>query len=479
MTPLRRLLLAANDPRQALPVQAHLTRALQLTSPVVRLDDVPNLLTPETDGDILLIALDTSDATAIEMVLRETRVQQLPPKIAIVESEQVRDLRIFDHLAPYLAGRWTWPHHAKEITTWARHGLEPGTPFADFASETVAEKIRRRLINHTPSLTTLVEQLCIAAAHDVTVLIEGETGTGKSFLAKLIHDCSSRRANRFMVVACGTLSGNLIASEFFGHAKGAFTGADAAKVGKFAAAGEGTLLLDEIDTLGLEHQANLLRVIETGEFEPVGSNETQTSKARVIAATNWNLADAVERGTFRRDLYYRLHVISFHLPPLRHRPEDIGPLVRGMVARYGTKFGKRLFGVCPEALRALEAFPWPGNIRQLENVVQQAVLTSSGNELKLHHLSPLVHTRIETPSAPVVLPGGFGGTLKQSRESSERANIVRALDKAGHSRTRAAQLLGVSRVTLYKKMKKYGLFSKPSPPLPYPYDTFANHTGNG
>src|SRR5581483_604123 len=246
-------------------------------------------------------------------------------------------------------------------------------------------------------------------------------------------DCSVRRANRFMVVACGTLSGNLIASEFSGHVKGAFTSADAAKVGKFEAAGEGTILLDEIDTLGLEHQANLLRVIETGEFEPVGSNETRTCRARIVAATNWNLADAVERGSFRRDLYYRLHVISFHLPPLRHRPEDIGPLVRGMVARYGTKYGKRLFSVSPEALRALEEFPWPGNIRQLENVVQQAVLISSGSELKTHHLPPLVTARDDAGPSTTPVPNGFGGTLKQSRESTERANILRALEKAGQS----------------------------------------------
>ncbi len=479
MMPSRRLILAANDPRHALTLQSHLHRALQLPAPVVRIDDVPHLLTPETDGDILFVAADPADATAIETVVRETRVQQLPAGLAVVETEQVRDLRLLDHLTPYLAGRWTWPHQARELTAWARRGLEPGTPFADPLHESVAQRIRRRLINHTPSLTAMVDQLCIAAAHDVTVLIEGETGTGKSFLAKLIHDCSARRAHRFLVVACGTLSGNLIASEFFGHAKGAFTGADGAKIGKFAAAGDGTLLLDEIDTLGLEHQANLLRVIETGEFEPVGSNETQTSKARIIAATNWNLADAVERGTFRRDLYYRLHVISFHLPPLRHRPEDIGPLVRGMVARYGTKFGKKLFGVCPEALRSLEAFPWPGNIRQLENVVQQAVLTANGNELKLHHLSPLIHTRIEAAPAVTPMPGGFGGTLRQSRESTERANILRALEKAAHSRTRAAQLLGVSRVTLYKKMKKYGLFAKSSPPLPYPFESFTPRNGNG
>jgi DNA-binding NtrC family response regulator len=218
-------------------------------------------------------------------------------------------------------------------------------------------------------------------------------------------------------------------------------------------------------------------VLETGEYEPVGGSETLSCKARIIAATNWNLADAVERGAFRRDLYYRLHVVRFHLPPLRHRPEDIGPLARGMVARYGTKYGKKLFGVCPEAQRALEAFPWPGNIRQLENVIQQAVLTSNGNELKLHHLSQVIHARSEALPAAAQTTGGFSGTLKQSRESSERANILRALEKAGQSRTRAAQLLGVSRVTLYKKMKKYGLFSKVA--VPFSVDGFAIHGANG
>lgn len=475
----RRLILAAADPRLALPVQAHLQRALELHAPVVRFDEVPHLLSPETDGDILLLADGPADALGVETVVRETRVQLLPPRFAVLETEAFRTLWSLDHLSPYLAGRWVWPHQTRELTAWARRGLEPGTPFADPATETAAERIRRRLVNHTPSLTVLVEQLCIAAAHDVTVLIEGETGTGKTFLAKLIHESSARRAHRFLVVACGALPGNQIAAEFFGHARGAVAGADVAKVGKFAAAGEGTLLLDEIDALGPDTQANLLRVIETGEFEPVGGTETQTCKARVIAATNWNLADAVERGAFRRDLYYRLHVVNFHLPPLRHRPEDIGPLVRGMVAKYGTKFGKKLFGVCPEALRTLEAFPWPGNIRQLENVIQQAVLTSAGNELKLHHLAPLVHARAEVAAVPVPAPGSFGGTLKQSRESTERANILRALEKAGQSRTKAAALLGVSRVTLYKKMKKYGLFSRPVSPLPYPFESFPTPTGTG
>jgi DNA-binding NtrC family response regulator len=474
-------MLAAGDVRLAQNVQAHLHRALQLSTTIVRFDDVPHLLTPETDGYLLLIAGDPIDAGSLETAVRETKVQQLPPALAVVESEAVRDRHLLDHLGPYLAGRWTWPHQTRELTAWACRGLEPGVPFAEPATETTAQRVRRRLINQTPSLTAMVDQLCMAAEHDVTVLIEGEAGTGKTFLARLIHDSSPRRPHRFLTVPCGTLPGNQIAGELFGHARDSFAGTDGPKVGKLATAGEGTVLLDEIDSLSLEHQANLLRVIETGEFEPIGSAETQQCKARIMAATNWNLADAVERGTFRRDLYYRLHVLSFRLPPLRHRPEDIGPLVRGMAARYGTKYGKKLFGVCPEALRALEAFPWPGNIRQLENIVQQAVLTSSGNELKLHHLSPMIDLRTDRadPTTTPLPPAGFGGTLKQSRESSERANILRALEKAGQSRTRAAQLLGVSRVTLYKKMKKYGLFTKILPPLPFPVDGYLNRAGNG
>ncbi|MBX9626034.1 MAG: sigma 54-interacting transcriptional regulator [Gemmataceae bacterium] len=451
----RRLVLAAADPKLTPAVQAHLLRAAQVAPPVVRLDEVHDLLTPEADGTVLLIAASPADADPIEAVVREARVQELPARFAVLECEGFLGRRRLDHLDPYLAGRWAWPHQATDLAVWARRAATTeGPSFPDPATETAEETIRRRLAAQTPSLLGLSEQLGIAAAHDVTVLIEGETGTGKTFLAKLVHDCSARKNSRFLAVACGALSGNLIAAEFFGNVKGAFTGADAAKVGKFAAAGQGTILLDEIDTLGLDQQANLLRVIETGEYEPVGGTETQVCRARIVAASNWDLADAVDRGTFRRDLYYRLHVLSFHLPPLRHRPEDVGRLARGMVARYGTKFGKRLYRVCPDAVRALEAFPWPGNIRQLENVVQQAVLTGTGDELKAHHLPPLAGPAAITRT-PVAV--GFSGTLRETRAAVERANILRALEKAGQSRTRAARLLGISRVTLYKKMDRYGL----------------------
>jgi len=256
-------------------------------------------------------------------------------------------------------------------------------------------------------------------------------------------------------VPCGAQPASLFESAFFGHVKGAFTGADRVNTGKFEAAGRGTILLDEIDTLGLAQQAALLRVIETGEYEPVGSNQTKVCEARIVVASNWDLEDAVNREKFREDLYYRINVLSFHLPPLRERVQDIAPLVRGMADRFNAKFRKNLFDVSPPAMAALEAFPWPGNIRQLENFVQQAVLVSSGPELLLEHLPQPVRDHfptVATPAGPV-----SPASLSHNREQLERVVIQRVLANTGCSRADAASALGISRVTLYKKVRKYGL----------------------
>lgn len=330
----------------------------------------------------------------------------------------------------------------------------------------------------TPSLEALVESVTIAASHDVTVLITGETGTGKTRLARLIHEHSPRKNQPLMVVPCGALSSSLIESELFGHARGAFTGANQAKVGKFEAVGEGTLLLDEIDTLGLEQQAKLLRVIETGAYEPVGSNTTLQCRGRIIAASNWDLEEAVEQGKFRQDLYYRLNVLALYLPPLRERVQDIGPLARGIMARFSAKLQKEPLTLSAEALAVLESFRWPGNIRQLENVVQQAMLVSSGPELLPQHLPPRIREsfspqQVDTPIIVVghhpvepvvsaVEPSSAGAladsnSLAETCATHERALIERALAETNNCRSQAARSLGVSRVTLYNKMKKYGI----------------------
>ena len=401
---------------------------------------------------VLLVLCRAEDAAWAEPLVQLACLRKQKHWLLLVANKESGESA--DRLGRHLGRVFTWPDDRKALErAWSD---PPSRDFPDaslFTPGTREHEIARRLLDQTPSLLPLVEKLALAAEHDVTVLLTGETGTGKTFLARLIHDVSPRAGLRFLTVPCGALSPNLVESEFFGHVKGAFTGADRAKVGKFAAAGEGTLLLDEVDALGLEQQANLLRVVETGEYEPVGSNETHHSRCRLIVASNKQLKDECDRGRFRRDLYFRLNVMSFHLPPLRERIEDIEPLARALAARFNRKFKKDLYDISSEAIAALESFPWPGNLRELENVMQQAVLMSQGPLLLLQHLPEEIrqHGQGETVAATA------GDTLLRNRELAERAVIQRALASHGYSRAKAANELGISRVTLYKKMKKYGL----------------------
>lgn len=455
-----RVALVAEDQELARSVQAHLESTLGRPALLCSFARIGEYLDRDADGLLLVGIANSRDSAAAIRLVQDIALQKLPPTIVLLDAEQAADapLSVLDR---YVSRRLLWPQEAEALTPVVRERTRGCGEFQDQHDGSLEELLSRRLLALTPSLLPLVDRIALAANHDVTVLLNGETGTGKTYLARLIHDYSPRRQHRFLTVPCGALSANLVESEFFGHVKGAFTGADRPKIGKLAAVGHGTLLLDEIDTLGLEQQATLLRVIETGEFEPVGSIETQKCHGRLIVASNIDLEEAVERGRFRADLYFRLNVMSFHLPPLRERVQDICPLARGMAVRFSRKFNKALFDIHPEAMAALEAYSWPGNLRQLENVIQHAVLVSTGPEVCVEHLPPAIQDAALPSEGGEDLPSE---SLHHQRDVIERNVIQRALMNNGYSRTRAADSLGISRVTLYKKMKKYGLMKLPLNP---------------
>jgi DNA-binding NtrC family response regulator len=454
------LALVGVDQQVLLALQAHLEQTLGQPAFRCSFESIRNHLNPRSNGTLLIAVSSAADSLPALQLVQEIRLNQWPMRVALIESRMATEENDLSLLDGHVDGRLRWPQQASHLTgllreRWGRRDRFSQAP----KEESLANQIGEHLLQRTPSLASLAEPLAMAASHDVIVLITGETGTGKTHLARLIHECSTRRQDHLLVIPCGALVANLVESELFGHVKGAFTSADRPKVGKFEAAGEGTVLLDEVETLGLDQQANLLRVIETGEYEPVGSNRTQICTARIIAASNCNLEEAVEQGRFRQDLYYRLNVMSFYLPPLRERVQDIGPLARRMAVRYAQKFNKGLFTISPEALACLKAYPWPGNIRQLENIVQQSVLVSTGHELVWQHLPKPIREYAESGQAP---KSAAKESLQQNREGVERSAIQRALVNSGYTRARAASALGISRVTLYKKMKKYGLMESPA-----------------
>jgi DNA-binding NtrC family response regulator len=313
-----------------------------------------------------------------------------------------------------------------------------------------------RFTTYSPDMFPLLEQLEVASQSDFTILLIGETGTGKTTLARLIHDLSPRRGHRFTTVPCGSLPNELIDSELFGHVKGAFTGADRDKEGKFSVTGGGTILLDEIDVLGLVQQAKLLRVLETGEYEPVGSNETTTTASRTIVASNICLETLAAKNHFRQDLFFRLNQVRFEIPPLRHRPLDIVPLAIEAIEECCREHNLPPRRIHVDFLETLRLYSWPGNIRELRNEVRRAVLFARDHIVTPAPLSASLLREVEQYHAaklPRPIPAGLATEVAQT----EQDMIESALRSQNFNRAATARALGISRVTLYNKLRKYGI----------------------
>ncbi len=327
------------------------------------------------------------------------------------------------------------PIHLEELRTVIAELLSEPTVKSSTHPALPAEVIATSL-----AMRTMLETVAVVARSDAPVLITGESGAGKEVIAELIHLWSPRCDGPLIVANCGGLTETLIESELFGHAKGSFTGASQAREGYFRAAHKGSLFLDEIGELPLPLQPKLLRVLESGELKPVGSDQSLTVNVRLIAATNRDLEQAVSNQSFREDLYYRINVVELRVPPLRERRDDILPLAR----KFATSFAQGPVRLSPQAMQCLLSYSWPGNVRELRNAIQRACLLGRGDVILPEHLPPKVFALRSQP--PSELDG-------QRLSQVERATILATLEECNDNRTRAAEKLGISRRTLINKLQ--------------------------
>lgn len=301
----------------------------------------------------------------------------------------------------------------------------------------------------SPAMKRIQEMLPAVADSSSTVLIHGETGTGKEVLARTIHAMSPRKSEPFVALNCGALPDTLLESELFGYKKGAFTGAERDKPGRFALAGKGTIFLDEIGDLSSTLQVKLLRVLQENEYEPLGSTRSEKSEARVICATNRDLTAMVHDKSFRQDLFYRIHVIAFELPPLRNRSEDIVPLAEYFLSLFNRQMNRNISGFSPDVYARFYDYSWPGNIRELENVVERAVVLCSKKTIEQDCLPRELIAAEHRPCA--------SSSMSEAVGEAGRASILRALEHCGFNRTAAARELGIDKTTLYRKIRTYGI----------------------
>ncbi len=327
----------------------------------------------------------------------------------------------------------------------------------ELRQELIQEKFETEtIISRSPKMKKAIELAMQVAKSDSTVLLQGETGTGKELLAHLIHNHSSRKERSFIAVHCASLTETLLASELFGHEKGAFTGATERKVGRFERAHQGTLFLDEVGEIPESMQVKLLRVLQDGVFERVGGTKSLKADVRLICATNKNLAEEVKKGRFREDLFYRINVILLEIPPLRDRKEDIRPLVDHYLKFFSRANGKKIEKVSNEAYQILENYSWPGNIRELRNIIERMVVLSTGDTLEADNIPNDIRYYSSEPTVMSVSVSD-DKPPEGNLQAMEKELIRKKLSEVGGNKSKAAKELGISRRTLYRKIEEYQL----------------------
>jgi two-component system, NtrC family, nitrogen regulation response regulator NtrX len=336
--------------------------------------------------------------------------------------------------------------------------LEQGRLKDENKSLKKAVEIRHQMIGESPALKQVTAAIGRAAPTTATVLITGESGVGKELVARTIHRNSLRSRERFVQVNCAAIPEELIESELFGHEKGSFTGATEKQVGKFEQADRGTIFLDEVGDMSAKTQAKVLRVLQEGEVERLGSAKTTKVDVRVIAATNKNLEEEIEKGHFREDLYFRLAVIPIHVPPLRERPEDVALLVRHYIEYFARENNSRPRRIAPAAMDLLQRYRWKGNIRELRNMVERLIIMTAADTIDVADLPLVVRTPASGDAAPKLANeagAAKAGTLREFKDLTERAYLVAKLRENGWNISKTAEVIDTPRSNLYKKLEQY------------------------
>ena len=398
------------------------------------------------DIDLVISDLKMPNMGGMELL---TRLQALPgaPRVVMITahgSERVAVEAMQHGALDYFAK----PFDADEIARVVCRALETVRLSRENEDLRAQLTLAKTMIFESEAMGLVALRVERAAPRDVTVLVTGESGTGKELVARALVKASSRADRPLVTFNCAALPRELAEAELFGHTRGAFTGADHARKGLFREADRGTLLLDEICEMDLQTQGSLLRVLQEGEVRPIGMDKPFRVDVRIITTTNRVLADEVERGRFREDLFYRLNVVAIDVPPLRDRPEDVIPLATAFARRYGERFGLPTARLSNRVLDRLRGAPWPGNVRQLEHVVESLVAMAS---------DPLIDDDPFDLDTTVAAGGGQSAGLRERVGRFEREIIVTALERHDGNQTQSAKALGISRVSLIDKMKKYGL----------------------